>query len=281
MGFTPYSFADDFDLIEASSLICGISPADGLQHIDTIKPVAKKLALDAIKRVVFYYKKAKYFQEQSERLYNLPEAREKSEYWYKGDHLPTPLFMREIYSEFDYCMEDPCPICFESSVEYPLERRLSIFTKEALPSNEFKTVSKICNAITRDAAHDLTNQDFSLKKWSAWRFAKIDLHQWIFAHRHQSNFDFLSGEFTPSTTKTAALEQTSQAKANPKTENKQSQIIAGLALAQYAYDRNADRQEATQQIIDDLAVVGVSVDAKTIRRYIQDGLKQIPTQKET
>jgi hypothetical protein len=55
------------------------------------------------------------------------------------------------------------------------------------------------------------------------------------------------------------------------------QLVIGMAVGGYGYDPDRGRNEATQQIVDDLAQRGISLDADTVRKWLKEGAKLLPT----
>lgn len=53
-------------------------------------------------------------------------------------------------------------------------------------------------------------------------------------------------------------------------------IIIGIAMEQYGYDPNANKNSAPQQIVDDLAASGLSLDVDTVRKYLKEASEIIP-----
>lgn len=47
-------------------------------------------------------------------------------------------------------------------------------------------------------------------------------------------------------------------------------LIAGMACEQYNYDPSKERSEATSRILEDIELVGLTMDAKTIRKWLKE-----------
>lgn len=52
-------------------------------------------------------------------------------------------------------------------------------------------------------------------------------------------------------------------------------IIAGMAIEQYAYDPGAQRSDAIRNISDDLERLGISLDRKTIRKWLKEACELV------
>ncbi|MEN8949721.1 hypothetical protein [Planktotalea arctica] len=55
-------------------------------------------------------------------------------------------------------------------------------------------------------------------------------------------------------------------------------LVAGMAIEQYAYDPGAQRNEAIKNISDDLDRLGLSLDRKTIRKWLKEACEFIDPQ---
>ena len=53
-------------------------------------------------------------------------------------------------------------------------------------------------------------------------------------------------------------------------------LIIGMALKGYCYDPSASRNAATQDIADDLAALGIGLDADTVRKWLKEGTELLP-----
>jgi hypothetical protein len=53
-------------------------------------------------------------------------------------------------------------------------------------------------------------------------------------------------------------------------------LIIGMAIEGYKYDPGRPRNEATQEIFDDLALVGVSLDPDTVRKWLREASQLLP-----
>ena len=54
-------------------------------------------------------------------------------------------------------------------------------------------------------------------------------------------------------------------------------LIIGMAVKGYAYNPKADRNSATKEIADDLVHLGISIDVDTVRNWLQESAKELPS----
>jgi len=53
-------------------------------------------------------------------------------------------------------------------------------------------------------------------------------------------------------------------------------LIIGMAIKGYNYNPNAARNEATKEIADDLAKLGIALDTDTVRKWVKEGVDILP-----
>lgn len=53
-------------------------------------------------------------------------------------------------------------------------------------------------------------------------------------------------------------------------------LVIGMAVKGYSFDPSAKRSRTPQEICDDLALLGLTLDVKTIRKYLAEGTRLIP-----
>lgn len=54
------------------------------------------------------------------------------------------------------------------------------------------------------------------------------------------------------------------------------QAIAGIAIYGYKHDVNSERSNASQDLSDDISKTGKTIDTKTIRGWIKEGIGLLP-----
>lgn len=58
-------------------------------------------------------------------------------------------------------------------------------------------------------------------------------------------------------------------------------LIITMAKEKYGYDPRATRNEATAEIVDDLELLGLSLDPDTVRRWLKEGAERLPVKAAT
>ena len=57
--------------------------------------------------------------------------------------------------------------------------------------------------------------------------------------------------------------------------NQLLKMVLGMAIDSYGYDPMAKKNEATKQIVDDLAKLGIGIDADTVRKYLKEAANTV------
>jgi len=58
-------------------------------------------------------------------------------------------------------------------------------------------------------------------------------------------------------------------------------LVIGMAVKGYSYDPSEERSKVTGEILDDLDELGLSLDRKTLRKYLDEGAELLPRDSET
>ena len=66
---------------------------------------------------------------------------------------------------------------------------------------------------------------------------------------------------------------------NPKT--KERELVIRIAVGAYRFEPSARRSDTVSQIVDDMALAGVTIDAETVRKYLREAAQLLPGDRPT
>jgi hypothetical protein len=66
-------------------------------------------------------------------------------------------------------------------------------------------------------------------------------------------------------------------KPHPKERTSLLKLVIGMAKGGYGYDPSAAKSEIPEQIVSDLAALGLAIDVGTVRKYLKEGRELLPS----
>ena len=115
-----------------------------------------------------------------------------------------------------------------------------------------------------------SNSDFSEQ-----RFTRKDIQHWLDINKFPSKYQFEKQAISVTDFVTAKVDATIEKQLGTSEKNQLLKMILGMAIDSYRYDPVAKKNEATKQIVDDLAKLGISIDADTVRKYLKEAANTV------
>src|SRR5262245_8659897 len=192
--------------------------------------------------------RAKLVREDQQRFFNRPSAQADFEHWGKAAY---------------WKLDEAIALSFGKAPEQVTWERVEPHVKNSLFASEYQRRRDL---VLRAAVSRILHEPTKPEKFLAWA-KRFDLSIPPALDELQSQLQV------------AATPRTAKPEKSLSTRERESllKLVIGMAVGGYGYDVKASRSVQPSTIVDDLAKIGLPLDADTVRKWLKEAAELLPT----